>query len=442
MSKFLKAIVNTILLLAILVAGGLLIPPLAGVTTVVVDDMYMNTNLEQGSVTYAMSPKEGFKKGDEVLISEDGKQYVYTILGIQDETYTLEDTLSVDNTTEERTLGANAKKVLFTIPFMGYVSMALGTTEGLIIVGLGILFAIILFILSEVWKHEDDEEADDDEEDDDNDEEDDSEEVVLSKRQQKKAAKKAAKQEKADKKAAKKARKTGTVQEEVSEENQENQNDYNGQEEPTQEEKELFAETSDTLAANLAMMIEEDKTEPQPEEETAAESIANGDTIVIPMDTEKEVTEEAAVEGTEEDPEEEITAEETEENLEEEPVTEEAEENSEEESVTEEAEKNLEEEPVTEEAEENSEEEPVTEEAEENSEEEPVTEEAEENSEEESVTKETEERSKEEPKVRHLAMPIYTKDELERVIREEGDQPKVVEDKVSGITLFDYSDIL
>ena len=45
MSKFLKVIVNTILFLAIVVAGGLLIPPFAGVTTVIVDDTNMETNL-------------------------------------------------------------------------------------------------------------------------------------------------------------------------------------------------------------------------------------------------------------------------------------------------------------------------------------------------------------------------------------------------------------
>ena len=38
MSKFLKVLVNSLLILAIVVAGGLLIPPFAGVTTVIVDD--------------------------------------------------------------------------------------------------------------------------------------------------------------------------------------------------------------------------------------------------------------------------------------------------------------------------------------------------------------------------------------------------------------------
>ena len=44
MSKVLKTIVNVILFCAIVVAAGLLIPPFAGVTTVMVDDVDMQTN--------------------------------------------------------------------------------------------------------------------------------------------------------------------------------------------------------------------------------------------------------------------------------------------------------------------------------------------------------------------------------------------------------------
>lgn len=48
---------------------------------------------------------------------------------------------------------------------IGYVSMALRSTEGLIIVGLAVVFVIILFILAEVWKKDDDEEEDEENED-------------------------------------------------------------------------------------------------------------------------------------------------------------------------------------------------------------------------------------------------------------------------------------
>ena len=52
MSKLLKVIVNTLLLLAILSAGALVIPPFAGITTLVSDGMG-NTNISRGAVTYA-----------------------------------------------------------------------------------------------------------------------------------------------------------------------------------------------------------------------------------------------------------------------------------------------------------------------------------------------------------------------------------------------------
>ena len=45
MGRFLKWIVNIILLCAIVIAAALLIPPLAGVTTAMIDEVDMDTNL-------------------------------------------------------------------------------------------------------------------------------------------------------------------------------------------------------------------------------------------------------------------------------------------------------------------------------------------------------------------------------------------------------------
>ena len=53
MSKFLKTIVNIILIGSILVSAGLLIPPFLGVTTVIVDDLDMETNLPIGTAQEA-----------------------------------------------------------------------------------------------------------------------------------------------------------------------------------------------------------------------------------------------------------------------------------------------------------------------------------------------------------------------------------------------------
>ena len=74
MSKFLKTIVNIILIGSILVSAGLLIPPFLGVTTVIVDDLDMETNLPIGSVTYGVEKKASeLKVGDKVLMTELGK---------------------------------------------------------------------------------------------------------------------------------------------------------------------------------------------------------------------------------------------------------------------------------------------------------------------------------------------------------------------------------
>ena len=67
MSKLLKVIVNTLLLLAILSAGALVIPPFAGITTLVSDGMG-NTNISRGAVTYAKkTDTSSVAAGDKIL---------------------------------------------------------------------------------------------------------------------------------------------------------------------------------------------------------------------------------------------------------------------------------------------------------------------------------------------------------------------------------------
>ena len=61
MSKLLKVIVNTLLLLAILSAGALVIPPFAGITTLVSDGMG-NTNISRGAVTAQVFPRSKSKE--------------------------------------------------------------------------------------------------------------------------------------------------------------------------------------------------------------------------------------------------------------------------------------------------------------------------------------------------------------------------------------------
>lgn len=170
MSKFLRWIVNIILIVAIVVACGLLIPPLAGVNTVIVDDVDMPTNLNRGSVTYGLPKKASeLKVGDDIIVQDTKGDYVYRLKEINATSgqCELEDIKSTDGGTHSETFTKVIPKVLFTVPFIGYVTMAMKSTEGLIIIGLAVIFIIILFILSELWKkdtEEDEEEEEDDQE--------------------------------------------------------------------------------------------------------------------------------------------------------------------------------------------------------------------------------------------------------------------------------------
>lgn len=303
MARFLKVIVNTILIVAIVVAGGLLIPPFAGVTTVIIDDIDMNTNLKEGSVTYAIDKSAAeLQVGDKVLMYEGDAQNVYCISAINGSTYTLDDQLSTDGGIQQMQLQGTANKVLFTVPFIGYVSMALRSTEGLIIVGLSVVFVIILFILAEIWKkdEEDEELESEDEEENENSEQD--TEVSMSRRQQKKAEKQARKEAKLEKKQAKKKGKNQMtseavaqlsipkapnatvnheeevikepeVQEPVLQQAEESTEEYT---QISREDQKLFEETSDFFAADIAQMMgidPEDAAVSQPEalEEKEAE---------------------------------------------------------------------------------------------------------------------------------------------------------------------------
>lgn len=351
MSKVLKVIVNTILFLAIVVAGGLLIPPFAGVATVIVDDSDMETNLAKGSVTYALSKDSSeLKTGDKVLVYEGDGQYVYEVTSVAGSSISAEDKLSVDGQTKELSVGSTVKKVLFTVPFIGYVTMALGTTEGLIIIGLAVVFVIILFILAEIWKKDEDDGEEENEDDDSYEESDDvEEEPVMSRRERKKArkeAKRKAKEEKQAMKAAGKAEDEDTDEGvEQSENHQEvevfeqvPENDF-AESRITEDDKKLFEETGNFLAASIADMME------TPQEDVSVTKVFAA-------------------------------------------VTEEIEDN-----------KVLQ-------------------------------------------IEEVQPQGETEVYKRKIAMPVYTKEELLEKARAAGEEPDIVEDKNSGITFLDYSDIL
>lgn len=353
MSKLLKVIVNTLLLLAILSAGALVIPPFAGITTLVSDGMG-NTNISRGAVTYAKkTDTSSVATGDKILVDDNSGKYIYTIQSLD----TAAGTASVKNVisgdTTEITVRATVSKVIITIPVIGFLSMAAQSREGIMIIGLAILFLVILFILSEVWKR--DEEEDEEEEDEEEEDEDD---------------------EKASEEL--RSRKKAALEEKKKREEQEMTEQLRAADQKTaEEEKQDEFEIPD---------LEEEGTEQVSFNTVDLQNLVRGEeTEEIPEAVEEtEIVEEAAAEETAEE---------------------------------------------------------VTEETEETESAEPET--VEEIEEFEETIEEPEEEPKPEPSEPiELAMPVYTAEELLQKAHAAGDDPKVIEDPATGITILDYSDIL
>ena len=165
MSKFLKFIVNLFLILAILSAVAILVPPLAGVTTTIVDTPAMNTNLPLGSITYSTDINVyDIKEGDEILKENDSSTYAYIIKETDPANGRFVAVSAADpyGVQEEIILRNTVSKVAVVVPFTGYVIMAMHSVEGIVIIVLVVVLMIIMFILSELWKHAPEEEEDED----------------------------------------------------------------------------------------------------------------------------------------------------------------------------------------------------------------------------------------------------------------------------------------
>lgn len=398
MSKVLKTIVNVILFCAIVVAAGLLIPPFAGITTVMVDDVDMQTNLPQGSVAYAVEKdRSELKQGDKVLISQEGRQYVYVVDSIDGSSVVLDDQLSTDGGTTQQELGSTVQKVMLVVPVIGYVSMALRSTEGLIIVGLAVVFVIILFILAEVWKKDDDEEEDEEDEDG---QEDESEEepAVMSRRQKKKARKADKKKQKQEEKAAVAEAKARAKRERQEAKLAKKNKKAHMMDEPEQEPEAIPAEPmEETQAAGSTQEI----VLPQ---ELMQEEQSAGNTQEIVLPTEETQEKQESTDETE-DPDKTLLQETA--SLFAADIA-----NMMGENQTKETEKPEETDPLD------------------------STEQT------QPVVLEVVPEEKQETGDKKLAMPVYTKEELLQKAEADGDEPEVSEDEVSGVTLVDYSDVL
>ena len=155
MSKFFRFLVNVFLIAAILIAAAMLVPPLVGVSTTYVDSASMNTNLPFGSITYSRSVDVStLKEGDEVLKEESDSTYAYLIKSGNASTGSFKVVSATDQSgsTQKIKLSGSVQKVAAVVPYIGYVMVALQSTEGILILILIVILNIILFILSVLWR--------------------------------------------------------------------------------------------------------------------------------------------------------------------------------------------------------------------------------------------------------------------------------------------------
>lgn len=160
MSKFLKFIVHFFVICTIVCILGLALPPFFGVRTVIVDSSDKATNLPIGSVTYAIPVRtEEVAAGTPILVQKDSKTYKYNLVSVNRENNT---GTVIDTTSGQSDISVSVKnwvpKVVVTIPLVAYLLIATESVEGLIILGLAVLFLIILYVIAELWKKDPDEE--------------------------------------------------------------------------------------------------------------------------------------------------------------------------------------------------------------------------------------------------------------------------------------------
>lgn len=157
MSKFLKFIVHFIVICTIACVVGLAVPPFLGITTEIMDDPSRETNLSMGSVTYAIPVKtEEAAIGDSILYQSESEAYRYMITEMDKENNIFK-VINLKNPNSDP-ITVQVKdyipKVVVTVGYVGYLLLATESIEGLIIVGLAVLFLVILYIIAELCKKE------------------------------------------------------------------------------------------------------------------------------------------------------------------------------------------------------------------------------------------------------------------------------------------------
>ena len=172
MSRFLKFIVHLVVFLLIACILALAVPPFMGISTITIDDTDLETNLPMGSVSYGKEiSASSVLVGDSIIVQNGNQVRLYGVqeIDLDNSTFTVIDKGASRGEPKAMTLSGDVTRVIFTVWGIGFLLMAIQSTEGLIIIGLGVLFLIILFVLAEIWgrdKELPDEEPEDEEDDD------------------------------------------------------------------------------------------------------------------------------------------------------------------------------------------------------------------------------------------------------------------------------------
>lgn len=148
MAKFLRVFFNLLLMCYIAAALALFVPPLVGVSTAVTLEG-TEGNQKLGSVNYAWrTPLRELHAGDEILVSQGGTVNVYPVKSVDVENAIV---VAADEQGTELNVRTYVHKMLFTVPYLGYLAIALQTTEGMILLGAIAGGLLLLCILTAIW---------------------------------------------------------------------------------------------------------------------------------------------------------------------------------------------------------------------------------------------------------------------------------------------------
>ena len=151
MAKFFKVIISILIVLYIASFAALFIPPVIGIQTVV-SKPGVDSNLQTGTVAYGTKESlDTLSIGDTIVYNSDEKTYVYEIVDLSDaESGSITVKAYEDAEPETINVRRTATKLLFYVPFIGYIMIAVESTQGLIILGLIAAVLIVLYVITEV----------------------------------------------------------------------------------------------------------------------------------------------------------------------------------------------------------------------------------------------------------------------------------------------------